>query len=425
MTKKTFFICLFFLNFIFINEVNSCSIFYAAMGNSMLAGNSEDWDDLNSMIQFYHAGNGKYGKIVFGFNDWGMSFCPWGGVNDQGLFYDWADIGTRDEDFHATGTLPYGGVLANKMLEECANVEEAIQLFKKYNSPGLGGAHILIADKYGNSVVIERAEGDSVGIIRKTTDYQIATNFLNAYLNDPEIYRWVQCPRYEYINEVLANTDSISIDMFQEILYNVGSNGTLSPTIYSNIYDFNSGKMYIYNYYNFDEVLVLDVNYELSRPARLYKLPELFSGMRAEYPVLNISVNSSLVEFKWLGDADNYEIWLSSDELFSNPIIYYYSISKNQLAGINLLGSIPIILCLLFGAFKNKKIIFFWFFFMVCIAGCEDLITELPDTKSGKEHIFTADNLEPNHTYYWKVVAINSNGFKTETNPQIFQTSDF
>jgi hypothetical protein len=134
MKKWISFICIMFLSIIFFNRAYSCSIFYASVGNSILAGNSEDWDDINSMIKFIPPQNGKYGRIVYGFKDWGLDFCPWGGVNDHGLFYDWANIGARNPDFHAEGTITYNGVLADKMEEECArntiprDLEEPIYL---------------------------------------------------------------------------------------------------------------------------------------------------------------------------------------------------------------------------------------------------------------------------------------------------------
>jgi predicted choloylglycine hydrolase len=424
MKKELCIIFILLFNVIFYPSMYSCSIFYAAIGNSVLAGNSEDWDDINSMIRFFPPQNGKYGRIVYGVKDWGLDFCPYGGVNDQGLFYDWASTGARNTNFHAQGTQNYSGVLADRMEEECSTVEEAIELFKKYNSPGFGGAHILIGDRFGNSVVIEESENNTLAFIRKKGNYQITTNTLNAYLDDPKVYRWIQCPRYQYIDETLKDKDSISIGLFQKILQHVGNNnGAGSHTIYSNVYDLKSGKVYIYNYFNFEEVLILDIKKEMDKEYRFYKLPELFSKIKAEYPVSGVSVNSSSIELKWVGDATNYVIWLSSNDQFTDAKAINYSESEIQKAGFGILYSLILFLFIIPCIKKNKNLLYMGVFCLIFFAGCEK--TELPETRSNIEHVKTIDNLEPNKVYYWKVVANNRNGFDTETKVESFTTSSF
>jgi hypothetical protein len=425
MIKKLL-LCLLALNMLFVYNIYSCSTFSATIGNSKLAGNSEDWNDINSMIKFFPASDGKYGKFIFGFKDWELDFCPWGGVNDQGLFYDWLSTGLRNPDFHAQGTINYSGVLADKMLEECATVEEAITLFQKYNCPGIGGAHIFIADRFGNSVVMEEGENNSVAVIRKTGNYQAATNFLNAYLSDPEIYRWVQCPRYEFIDGTLSNSDTISVELFQNMLKHVGNNGDLSPTIYSNIYDFNSGKMYIYNYYHFEEVLILDINEELAKGYRFFELPGLFSGLKSEYPIDGAVIHSSSVQLKWVGNASEYEIHLSTDLEFTSPTVILQSAQEPQEAGFSSMVVIGIMFILLVvGLIKSKKLLLTGAFILLLFPGCEGLFTDLPETKSAINHAVIAENLEPGTVYFWKVIAINSEGFQTETSVESFSTAEF
>jgi hypothetical protein len=398
---------------------HSCSIFYANDGKSILAGNSEDWNDINTMIKFIPPTADKYGYFVFGLKDWGIDFCSWGGVNDQGVFYDWADIGTRDENFHAKGTIGYNGILADKMQAECATVDEAIAIFKKYNCPGLGGAHILIGDRFGNSVVIEKTENDSLLFIKNTSKYQIATNFLNNYLNDPEIYRWVQCPRYELIEYELTNNDTISIPLFEKILQHVGNQNRISPSVYSNIYDFVSGKMYIYNYFNFEEVLILDIDQALKRGYQFYKLPELFSNLRTLLPTNNEKIASESVEFKWVGDADTYELWISTNADFDNPQIFDYTQSEINMAGFGF-SPFALLLILAILALNKRRSIIICAFSLMTMLGCEKYMTDLPSTLSNNEHFKGIENLMPDTKYYWKVVAFNPQGFNTESNVKCF-----
>ncbi len=413
-----------FYSITFNIRVESCSMFYANIGNSILGSNSEDWDNINSMIKFIPSQNGRNGRIVFGFNDWGLDFCPYGGVNDQGLFYAWANISTRDPNFHVLGTQYYNGVLDDTMEEYCTTVDDAIKWFKKYNEPGFGGAHILIGDRFGNSVVIERSNNDSLAFIKKTGNYQIATNFLNAYLNNPKMYRFIEDPRYQFIDETLRDKDSISVELFSKVLQTAGNNGDLSPTIYSNVFDLKNGKVYVYNYYNFEEVLILDINKELAKGCRFFKLPGLFSRIKAEYPVSNTLVNSSSVELKWVGDASIYKIWLATNDQFSNPTIINYSDTKIQNAGFSIFYSI-ILLIMIFGIKKNKNLKLIVVFCFVIIAGCEKDLTILPQTQSNVSHSSTIDNLQSNTKYYWKIVTNNSNAINTESKVESFTTSKF
>jgi len=46
--------------------------------------------------------------------------------------------------------------------------------------------------------------------------------------------------------------------------------------------------------------------------------------------------------------------------------------------------------------------------------------TDLPSTRSGNEHFKTIENLIPNTTYYWKVVAVNPQVFNTESKVKSF-----
>ena len=230
-------------------------------------------------------------------------------------------------------------------------------------------------------------------------------------------------PSFRYIDETLKDKDTITEGLFCDILQHVGNNRKQSPTVYSNVYDLIAGKVYIYNYYNFNEVLVIDVKKELAKGYRFYNLPELFSRIKAKYPNSGAIINSSSVEFKWAGDATNYEIWLSTDDQFTNPQVMNYSKSQSQKAGFGVIYSMIIILILMFSVRKNRNVILLGAFSLLLFSSCQK--TELPGTLSNIEHIKIINDLKPNTKYYWKVVANNSNGFDIETKVESFTTSNF
>ena len=67
----------------------SCTIIYATDGNTVLAGNNEDYINTNSIIWFVAPEEGKLGRVYFGFD----TFWPQGGMNEEGLFFDGATAG--------------------------------------------------------------------------------------------------------------------------------------------------------------------------------------------------------------------------------------------------------------------------------------------------------------------------------------------
>ena len=62
---------------------------------------------------------------------------------------------------------------------------------------------------------------------------------------------------------------------------------------------------------------------------------------------------------------------------------------------------------------------------MISVGGCEKDKVDLPDTISTISHTKTVTGLAPNSTYYWKIIASDKNGHKTESKIYNFMTSGF
>lgn len=95
------------------------------------------------------------------------------------------------------------------VLDKAANVDEAVELLKKYNYYFSGGVdcHYLIADPSGKSVVVEFL-GQDVKVIENSKNYQIASNFImyNS-LNVGEGY--TEFERYNKAEEVLKENSGV------------------------------------------------------------------------------------------------------------------------------------------------------------------------------------------------------------------------
>jgi tetratricopeptide (TPR) repeat protein len=267
--KMKHFIALFIASLLFIvhSHTDACTIVTVAKSEVVLAGNNEDWIFPFTKIWFIPAKKGEFGRICFGFDK--LGYRPEGGMNDQGLFMDANGLGETDwqpiegkETFNAS---------QEHILAHCATVDDVIRLFKNYNCPRLKFGKVVIADRNGASLIVEFGQGQ-VQFLRKDDGYQISTNFIQTNY-DPGSY---PCYRYNTADAILRKAEKYSVDLVRTVLSAV-SNEVGYPTQYSNIYDLRNGIIYLYNFHNFEEVVVLNLANELSKGKREISLPSLFS----------------------------------------------------------------------------------------------------------------------------------------------------
>ena len=425
--RKYIYISLLSLVIILISTITSraSSAFMAAKEDKILTGRNGDWNNLNASMLVLPASEGKYGRIFLGAEGSG-GFINTTGMNDQGLWYgatslyDGGALPERNDikNYYNKPTWPYE--LIEKIMEECTTIDEAIEIFETYFEPYWTG-HYLIVDKNGNSVIVEFGENDVV-FIRKKNNYQVMTNFPNA---DTLNARWYNCYRYKTAESMLASGGEISTDLFRTICDAVHQEGP-SPTSLSTVYDLINGNLCVYYFYNYEEVLVLNLNEELAKGENYYRIPEYFNQIKLRYPIKGEHVNFSSVTFSWNGNADNYNLYYSTDPDFrdTKPILSTDSGSSMEetysfaalWGGLLALGTIWI---------GKKKIIVLIIGFTV-IAGfclsCEIDTISSPFAPSNIEHRQVVDNLQPNTFYYWKVVAIGSNGINSESISHTFKT---
>jgi hypothetical protein len=408
------------------HQLQACSAFYAKDKNNIYVGINVDWKVSDSQIHFFPPANNKYGYLNFNIRGYfDNSFGDTGGINDQGLFYEWTDnLYPKDFSFHVPGTVNYNGYIIDLIMTTCTTVEEAENLFKTYNAPYFSYTHLLIGDRSGNSLVIERAENDSLTFIRSGKSYQLVTNFLNSYLDNPKTTDFIACYRYEYIDKMLEDNKDISMDLFRTILDGAANKGQENPTIFSIIYDIKNLVVYTYINQNYEETFKFNLIEELKKGQHSLSLPQLFSGIKGIYPVSDELIKSSSVNLSWVGDVDDYEILLSTNKEFTDPIstktknINYETVSLPGLFVLMLFLSSALIR-------KKKKILIIGIFILFSVGGCEKNNVELPEMFSTIKHSKTINGLLPNNTYYWKIIVSGENGYKTESKVYSFLTSDF
>ena len=391
----------------------SCTIFYVVKGNKIYAGNNEDWKDPLTKMWYYPAENNKHGWIKFGF---GSGF-PQGGMNDHGLFWDATAGPYLAMPFSETNKELYPYALMQKVMEECATIEDVLEVFAKYYCTDQYKAQYLIGDSLGNSIIVE---GDN--IIPIQGNYQVLTNF---YLSHPDLGGY-PCWRYETATNMLSSLNELTPYFIGSILDATHQEGKY-PTQYSNIYDLKNCQLYLFYYHNYEEFINIDLISELNKGQRSFDIPDLFSRVKLLTPANEEKITSTSVKFSWEGIPGNsYEVIYSTDSIFkeNNSIYFAYTGFTNHSRFIYFLPGLLLIILWI----KRKRIIYPSMMIMLLVFfnyQCKKEETPTPEVQV-VEMTETISNLLPNTTYYWKIKAHanDQNDFYSETLTRSFSTGN-
>jgi hypothetical protein len=246
---------------------SACTIFSVAQGGKVLVGNNEDASySFPDKMWFVPAIRQAHARVCFGW------YCfAQGGMNDQGLFMDWAvtpNAGKKSDK------PPFEGNIVERVLANCATVEEAVALFQKYAYPG-NDAHFLMADRAGSSVVGEWIDGQFKPV-RKSGPYQLITNFL---LSDPPRGNY-PCRRHATASEMLDKSGKITLEdcaaMLKAVSADWSDGDARGGTKYSNVFDLGNREVYVYYRRNFDKTIRVNLAKELRKGLREVDLKEAF-----------------------------------------------------------------------------------------------------------------------------------------------------
>lgn len=249
-----------------VHPLPGCTTFYGYDGQNALAGNNEDMSNPLIYAWFIPASPGRFGRVYFGYDD----FVPQGGLNDQGVFFDGQSLSYKAMPL--TSQRPHfpGGDLAlvDEILSRSANVQDVLDIVGRWNRLGGEYDQKLFGDRLGNSVIID---GDA--ILRRQGSFQIATNFrLVEHPNAP----WPEGEeRYGTVAGMLSQADHYSVDLFRRAL-DVSHQEGYSPTIYSQVYELNTGTIHLYLYHDFEHEVVLRLADELAKGPHVVALQDLF-----------------------------------------------------------------------------------------------------------------------------------------------------
>ncbi len=236
----------------------ACTIFVVTHQGTTYFCNNEDWRDPVTRIRFFPAEGDQYGWVSLGFgNDWAQ-----GGVNEHGLCFDWFAHGVSTGWKADPNRKNHDGNLSEEMLRTCKTVEEAIDLYKKYNEESLDQAVTLLADREGNSVLVSWKDGEIVFDRSKSAlqSCGIGKAIVDARVGDV--------------------TTPVSLTSVADALRAGSSTGEYS-TKYSNIIVPRRGVLYLFQNRNYDQCVEIDYVSKLKQPASTHRISDLFEQSNA------------------------------------------------------------------------------------------------------------------------------------------------
>jgi hypothetical protein len=277
---KNNFIFLVIITILLVLPINAsaCTGFTYSDEEKVLVGSNEDWYDYDFWIRFLLSENDTYGRLIIE-NHWPIPpdpnwHCPQVGMNTQGLFYDCfatpslIPINSSSKPYYYNSSDHYEYSLESYCLSVCSSVDEVLDIYDDYNLEHMENYQVFWVDNAGDSLIIE---GDD--IIFKKGDYQVVTNF---YQTHPELGGY-PCWRYNTAVSMLDNMEDFSVEYFTEICNATHQTGTY-PSIFSGVYNLNEEILYLYYFYDYDNVVIIDLNEELILGEHVYFLADLFEG---------------------------------------------------------------------------------------------------------------------------------------------------
>ncbi|UCG02714.1 MAG: hypothetical protein JSW11_01735 [Candidatus Heimdallarchaeota archaeon] len=188
-------------------------------------------------------------------------------MNDQGLCFDANSIPKRTLNNENVDWNPMDA--HSDILWHCKTVEDVIAWYKTHPvrySPWTGQWNYV--DASGAGVIVTATDGELV-FIETDAHYLISTNF---NLADPSSHYFeYPCWRFDKATDLLAEIDNKS-DLTVQACRDVLDATHFEPnlfndlhTMYSTIYDPIQKKIYLYFLYNFEEVVVFNLEEEYNK----------------------------------------------------------------------------------------------------------------------------------------------------------------
>ena len=242
----------------------ACSLF-AALGDTgdKIYGRNFDWDMSPTMLLFTNPTDGYASVSMVDLEFIGIKpeasknltelplaertallsapSMPFDGMNEYGLTVGMAavpgDIQENASYDPSRTTIGSIGII-RQVLDHARNVDEAVELFKRYNIDFRGGPliHYLIADPGGKAILVEFYMGE-MKVLPNEAPWHLATNHFRCIATGDG-----GCPRYRTISERLSATNG---QLDQQAAMQLLSEVKQSITQWSSVYDMTNGEIQV------------------------------------------------------------------------------------------------------------------------------------------------------------------------------------
>jgi hypothetical protein len=249
----------------------ACTIFSASNDEMILVGNNEDWEHNNFSIVFYPEDSFGYGHVAFVATENYLDIRA--GINTQGVFIDSASVRPSNVTIDPDKLFIHYNFF-NRVLRTCSFVNETIDLFRHFNIAETWDWQLLVADSYGDSVVIAAGSDETVWYVRGNGTYQLITNGNIAY---PELGQSASSAlRYSLAENMLNEIgDNITITNARDVLDAAHS----VWTAYSTVYDLMNHDIYVYFNHDYSKEIVFNLDEELAKGGHAFEICELYESV--------------------------------------------------------------------------------------------------------------------------------------------------
>ncbi len=231
-----------------------CTVFTATGGGETLMGRNFDFPGNPALLLYTDPPDGYASVSMVDLGYFGYSlgdlpqggdlgsllaapYLPFDGMNEKGLVVGMAAVPEAQAPV-AGGKMTIGEIQVIRLLLDYAeDVDEALTLLEGYNvemtTPPI---HYMVADRSGESVVVEYIRGE-MHVLREETPYQVMTNYI---LQGARTGQYAPCLRYRAVHEGLGDHNGVvSAREAMDLL----SEASQSSTIWSIVYDASTGEI--------------------------------------------------------------------------------------------------------------------------------------------------------------------------------------
>jgi tetratricopeptide (TPR) repeat protein len=247
-------------NIFLASDMFCCSLIKITARGKTIVGNNEDFSNPDTRIWF-EQGNGKqFGAVYVGYNE----LSPEGGINEAGLMFD--AFGVDSKPLHdTTGKLPiFEFNLKKRIMKECSTVKQVKTLIDKYNLYFWSHSVWVFIDKSGNYLVVD-SDLSAIG----NNQYFVQTNFRQSEIKNE---KGITDSRYLKAVAILKSHCKANAQYCAALMDSVHQ----ETTLYTTVYDLNSGTIDLYNYHNYTKVIRFNIKDELKKGNRILCIPDLF-----------------------------------------------------------------------------------------------------------------------------------------------------